>query len=528
MKHFITALAAMAFFTVADAQDATVSINTRQPREKISKEIYGQFAEHLGSCIYGGLWVGPESKIPNIEGYRKDVFNALKELGVPVLRWPGGCFADEYHWMDGIGPREQRPTMSNNNWGGTVEDNSFGTHEFLNLCELLGCEPYISANIGSGSVEEMQRWVEYMTSDGDTPMARLRRQNGREKAWKVKYFGIGNEAWGCGGNMRPEYYSDLFRRYATYCRNYDGNELYKVASGASDSDIKWTQILMDVIGHRMNACSVHFYTVTTWNGPKGQATVFDNEDFYWTLARSIKMDDIIAAHDSVMNVKDPNKKIALFVDEWGTWWDVEPGTNPGHLYQQNTLRDAFVAALTLNIFHKHTDRVKMANIAQVVNVLQSMILTDQKGEGHLVLTPTYHLFRMYRPFQEAQALPVDVKCKAITVRDEYTKPYADDNKTSLPLVSCSAARKSDGTVVLSLVNVSIDNDQEVDVALDDNTLRNVKGEILTAKKIDDYNDFSHPATVAPQEFKGAKMAKGSLKVKLPKKSIVVLEISAKG
>ena len=277
MKKLFT-IAAISFASMAvQAQDATVNINTSKPGVKINKEIYGQFAEHLGSCIYGGLWVGPESDIPNINGYRKDVFQALKELQIPVLRWPGGCFADEYHWMDGIGPRSERPTMSNNNWGGTVEDNSFGTHEFLNLCEMLGCEPYISANVGSGSVEEMQKWVEYMTSDGDTPMARLRRKNGRDKAWRVKYFGVGTESWGCGGNMRPEYYADLYRRYATYCRNYDGNRLYKVASGASDYDYNWTKVLMDRIGHQMAGCSLHFYTVTTWNGSKGQATLFDGE-----------------------------------------------------------------------------------------------------------------------------------------------------------------------------------------------------------------------------------------------------------
>lgn len=232
-------------------KSATITVHADQGKEIIPKEIYGQFAEHLGSCIYGGLWVGENSDIPNIKGYRTDVFNALKDLSVPVLRWPGGCFADEYHWMDGIGPKENRPKMVNNNWGGTIEDNSFGTHEFLNLCEMLGCEPYISGNVGSGTVEELAKWVEYMTSDGDSPMANLRRKNGRDKAWKVKYLGVGNESWGCGGSMRPEYYADLYRRYSTYCRNYDGNHLFKIASGASDYDYNWTDVLMNRVGHRM-------------------------------------------------------------------------------------------------------------------------------------------------------------------------------------------------------------------------------------------------------------------------------------
>ena len=532
LRHRTTAIAAMliATFCTATSQDATVKIDLQSPGTKINREIYGQFAEHLGSCIYGGLWVGPDSRIPNIDGYRKDVFDALKQLDIPVLRWPGGCFADEYHWMDGIGPRSERPTMSNNNWGGTVEDNSFGTHEFLNLCEMLGCEPYISGNVGSGSVEELQKWVEYMTSEGDTPMARLRRKNGRDKAWKVKYLGIGNETWGCGGNMRPEYYSDIYRRYATYCRNYDGNQLYKIASGSNGDDLNWTRVLMRQVGHRMNACSVHFYTVTTWRGSKGSAINFTNDDYYWTLGRCLYMDDIIRNHSAIMDEGDPQKKIGLMVDEWGTWWDVEPGTNPGHLYQQNAMRDAFVAALTLNVFHKHADRVRMANIAQLVNVLQSMILTDQKDQGHMVLTPTYHVFRMYKPFQGAQALPLELQCNTMTVRNDYTKPLAQDNQKQLPLVSASAARTPDGALVLSLVNVLLDREQTVSIDLSSLTAAQQKAlakqgftaEMLTAKEISSYNDFSHPDDVRPVTFKAYKVKDGKLSVTLPPMSIVVM------
>lgn len=288
-------------------------------KQIINKEIYGQFAEHLGTCIYGGLWVGEDSSIPNIKGYRKDVFEALKDLKVPVLRWPGGCFADEYHWMDGIGPREKRPRMVNNNWGGTVEDNSFGTHEFLNLCEMLGCEPYISGNVGSGSVEEMAKWVEYMTSEQGSPMAKLRLENGREKPWKVKYFGVGNESWGCGGSMRPEYYADLYRRYSTYCRNYDGNRLFKIASGASDYDYNWTEVLMKNVGHRMDGLSLHYYTVLGWSGSKGSATKFNNEDYYWTMGKCREIEDVLKRHIAIMDKYDPQKQIGLMVDEW------EPG-----------------------------------------------------------------------------------------------------------------------------------------------------------------------------------------------------------
>jgi alpha-N-arabinofuranosidase len=517
----------MAFAMTAMAEDATVTIHANQGKDIIPKEIYGQFAEHLGSCIYGGLWVGENSQIPNINGYRKDVFEALKALKVPVLRWPGGCFADEYHWRDGIGPKSQRPSMKNNNWGGTIEDNSFGTHEFLNLCEMLGCEPYISGNVGSGSVEELAKWVEYMTSEEGTPMAKLRKENGREKPWKVKFLGVGNESWGCGGNMRPEYYSDLYRRYSVYCRNYDGNKLYKIASGASDYDYNWTKVLMDRVGNRMDAVSLHYYTVTGWSGSKGSATQFSNDDYYWTLGKCLEIEDVIKRHKAIMDEKDPGKQIALLVDEWGTWWDEEPGTISGHLYQQNALRDALVAALSLNVFHRHTDRVRMANIAQIVNVLQSMILTDQKDGGHMVLTPTYHVFQMYTPFQEATYLPVDLQTEEMKVRRDWKKAVDEQNKDSyrtLPLVSVSAAKAKDGSMVVSLANVSLDKPQELSINLDGFSAKTVTGRILTSKNVSDFNDFEHPDRVQPADFKDAKLKKGALTVKLPAKSIVVLNV----
>ncbi|MGN1263210.1 MAG: alpha-N-arabinofuranosidase [Prevotella sp.] len=502
------------------ADETTATIHADRGTQKIYKEIYGQFAEHLGSCIYGGLWVGEDSKIPNINGYRKDVFEALKNLQIPVLRWPGGCFADEYHWMDGIGPKENRPKMQNNNWGGTIEDNSFGTHEFLNLCEMLGCEPYISGNVGSGTVEELAKWVEYMTSDGDTPMAKLRRQNGREKAWKLKFLGVGNESWGCGGNMRPEYYADLYRRYSVYCREYDGTKLYKIASGASDYDYNWTKVLMNNVGHRMNGVSLHYYTVTGWSGSKGSATKFNDDEFYWTMGKCLEIEDVINRHAAIMDKQDPKKQIGLLVDEWGTWWDEEPGTISGHLYQQNSMRDAFVAALSLNVFHRHTDRVRMANIAQVVNVLQSMILTDQKDNGHMVLTPTYHVFEMYKGFQEATYLPIDIKVDSISVRgDKHAK-----NGRKVPALSVSAAKQTDGSVIISVTNVSLDKSQKININLEGYTGKTITGRILTCKKVTDYNDFDNPEIVKPADFKNAKLKKNTVVTDIPAKSIVVLNI----
>lgn len=512
MKKSILFLAMLFSITLFGQSKVDMTVRVDEGTQVIPKEIYGHFAEHLGRCIYGGIWVGEDSSIPNVNGYRKDVLEALQALKVPVLRWPGGCFADEYHWMDGIGPRENRPKMVNTNWGGTIEDNSFGTHEFLNFCELLGAEPYISGNVGSGTVEEMAKWVEYMNSDGDSPMANLRRENGRDKPWNVKYFGVGNESWGCGGEMRPEYYADLYRRYQTYCRNYGENRLYKVASGASDYDYNWTEVLMKNAGRFMHGLSLHYYTVKGWSGSKGSAIDFSKDDYYWTLGKAIEIEPVIQKHINIMDKYDPDKRIGLLLDEWGTWWDEEPGTVRGHLYQQNALRDAFVASLSFDIFHKYTDRLRMANIAQMVNVLQAMILTDD--QGGMVLTPTYHVFKMYNVHQGATFLPFELNCATRKVRDNRT----------LPLISATASRNDKGIIHISLSNVDADNAQEISINLDGSNKKSVSGEILTSGKLTDHNTFEQPDLVKPAAFSGAKISKGVLTVKLPAKSIVTLTL----
>ena len=518
MKKAILGVALLATLPMMAQQKATITVHPEQGKEIISKHIYGQFAEHLGTCIYGGLWVGEDSSIPNTNGYRNDVLNALKSLQIPNLRWPGGCFADEYHWMDGIGPKENRPRMVNNNWGGTVEDNSFGTHEFLNLCELLGCEPYVSMNVGSGTVQETAQWVEYMTAE-DGPMAKLRKQNGREKPWKVKFIGVGNESWGCGGNMRPEYYADLYRRYQTYCREYNGNRLFKIASGASDYDYNWTEVLMKNAGGQMQGLSLHYYTCAGWSGSKGSATKFDDAQYYWALGKCLEIEPVMQKHIEIMNKYDRRKRVALMLDEWGTWWDEEPGTIRGHLYQQNTMRDAFVAALSLNVFHKYTDRLKMANIAQIANVLQSMILTK---EDKMVLTPTYHVFDMYKVHQEATHLPMDIVCDTMSVRRDYFG--RGEGERQLPMMSATASRDKNGIIHISLANVSLKETSEVELNLNDLKVKNVTGTILTSKHIEDCNTFENPNLVKPEVFKGAKLNKGILKVKLPAMSIVALEV----
>ena len=394
---------------------AILSINAAgQSGKKINKNIYGHFSEHLGRCIYGGIYVGENSDIPNVNGMRTDVVQALKKIGVPVLRWPGGCFADEYHWEDGIGPKETRKRMVNTNWGGVVEDNSFGTHEFMELCRQIGCEPYVNANVGSGTVREMAEWVEYMNSTGDSTVVQKRWANGHKEPFNLKYLGVGNENWGCGGNMRPEYYADEYRRYQTFCRNYGDNKLYRIACGPSSGDWNWTDKLMERAGRYLDAITLHHYTVPhTWD-KKGSATDFDADEYYLTLRNAAYMDTLIRGHLAIMDKYDHEHRVGLIVDEWGTWFDCEPGTNPGFLYQQNTMRDAMVAALTLDILGSHCDRVVMANIAQMVNVLQAVILTDG---AKMICTPTYHVFDLYKAHHDANYLPSAITCGECADRD---------------------------------------------------------------------------------------------------------------
>ena len=513
-KTLLMLVALLAGFIQLSAQQnnqSHLTVHVNAGKTTISKHIYGHFSEHLGRCIYGGIWVGEDSEVPNINGYRKDVFEALKHLNIPNLRWPGGCFADEYHWMDGIGPREDRPEMINTHWGGVVEDNSFGTHEFLEFCKLLNTEPVICGNVGSGSVEEMSDWVEYINFEGKSPMTDLRRANGKEEAWGLKYWGVGNESWGCGGNMTPEYYANEYRRYATYARNYGENRLYKIAGGANSWDLKWTETLMKNIPlGMMNGISLHYYTVPYSWSKKGSATQFDEKDYFITLKKAGEMDDLISQHSTIMDQYDKDKKIALVVDEWGTWYDVEPGTNPGFLYQQNSIRDALTAGMTLNIFNNHADRVRMANIAQTVNVLQAVILTD---ETRLILTPTYHVFDMYQPHMEATELPYHLESP------DYT--LGGDSQSS---VSVSCSKSADGTINITLVNIDPKNAIQLSCALDGGEAKKVTGRVITSPNITDHNTFEEPNKVSLKDFTDFKVAKGQVEANLPSKSVVLLQI----
>lgn len=499
-----------------------ITIQAGQPGDRIDRHVFGQFAEHLGSGIYGGVWVGPDSPIPNTRGIRNDVVAALRALKVPNVRWPGGCFADHYHWRDGIG--RKRPVTLNPDWGNVTEPNTFGTHEFMDFAAQIGADAYLSVNIGSGSPQEAAEWLEYMTSAQPTTLARERAANGRAEPWRVPLLGLGNENWDCGGGMSPQHYVEEMKRYSRFVRNYnpaqqEAGRMRRIAVGPGGDEprfIAWTEEVMQAWKDRtwawdIEGVSLHSYTVIDWDD-KHVATGFGEREYAEILQATLKMDAIIATHTAIMDKYDPQKTLALAVDEWGAWYAPSPGTNPGFLMQQNSLRDAVLAALNLNIFARHADRVRIANIAQMTNVLQAMILTDGQK---MLLTPTYHVFRMYVPFQDATVLPVQLDAGTWT-----------QGEIELPRVDAMAARGKDGNVYLSLTNVDPDSPAQVTARIDGAALHTVSGETLTAARVDSINTFEAPHTVAPKPI-GATLAGDTLSVALPPKSVSVFTLKAR-
>lgn len=490
-------------------------INPNEKIATINKDIYGHFSEHLGRCIYEGIYVGEDSKIPNVNGMRCDVVNALREMGIPVLRWPGGCFADEYHWKDGIGKKSERKKMINTHWGGVVEDNSFGTHEYFELCRQLGCDTYVNANVGSGSVKEMSEWVEYMTFDGVSPMAELRKNNGSEKPFDLKYLGVGNESWGCGGNMDPEYYGCLYKQYNTFCRDYDSNKhIKRIACGPNAGDYHWTKVVTDKVKRHADALSLHYYTLPTgkWDH-KGSATVFDKNEYNSTICKAYYIDELIKNHLAMMQSVQPDSNVKLIVDEWGTWYDVEPGTNPGFLYQQSTMRDAIVAALTLNIFNKHADKIIMANIAQTVNVLQSVILTD--GEK-MVKTPTYYVFKMYKEHQNNTLLGSYITSENIESKNDRNKQF--------PQLIESASTDENGAIYSTITNTSSVKSAKIKCQIADTKVDSIYAEIISGE-CHDKNDFENQDKVKTVKFTDYKKLKDGFTAVIPACSVVKFEIN---
>lgn len=495
----------------ASSQNIIV-IHANQGKVIINKNIYGHFAEHLGHCIYDGFYVGDTNRvIPNTDGVRNDVIAALRKMKIPALRWPGGCFADTYHWKDGVGPKDKRPAMVNRWWGGVTEDNSFGTHDFLNMCERLGADPYISGNVGSGAVQELSDWVQYVNFDGKSLMSDWRVKNGHEKPWHVKYWGIGNEAWGCGGNMTAEYYANIYRQYATFMTGWSNTDkIFRVASGGNSDDYHWTEVLMRDIPHNMlEGVGLHHYAVIDWNN-KSSATYFTEQQYFASLTKALFMEELVTRHSAIMDRYDPQKKIALVVDEWGGWYDVEPGTNPGFLYQQNTMRDAMISGVTLNIFNNHADRVRMANLAQTINVLQAVILTNKEK---IILTPTYHVMEMYNVHQNATLLPISLSSENYNLGGK-----------GLPSLSASASKDSAGLIHVSITNINAEKPESVSISLEGANCKKVTGRILTAAKLQDHNTFNDPDKIVPQSFSGAVLKDNVINVTIPPFSVVVLEL----
>lgn len=507
MKRAALLLALVAHAS-AQAAEVTIRIDTAAPGPLISRYIYGQFMEHLGRDIYDGIWVGPDSPIPNRNGLRLDVLEALKAIRVPVIRWPGGCYADEYHWRNGVGPPHARPVTLNMSWGGVEETNAFGTHEFFELVEAIGADAYVAGNLGTGSSREMAEWLEYMTSDSRSALAELRRANGREAPWRVPFFGVGNESWGCGGNMRPEYYADLYRQTAEFLEVRDGRPR-KIASGGHTALTEWTETLSR-IRTNIDGISHHYYTTPSgvW-AAKGSATEFAEDEWISTLYRALRVEDHIAAQEAILERNDPEGRIGLYFDEWGAWYDETPSASA--LYQQNTLRDAFVAALHFHVFHRHAARVRMANIAQTVNVLQAMVLTQ--GDA-MVLTPTYHVFRMYLPFQDATSLPVSYDALPDYAFGEYRVPH----------VSATAARGTDGKLYASVANLHPRDAAEITLSVVGAAVVNPSARLLTADAMNSHNTFAAPRTVQPEPFRSVVADDDALMFTVPAKAIVMIAL----
>lgn len=509
-----------------------ITVNEQKKKSRIRKEIYGQFAEHLGRGIYEGLFVRPESGIPNEDGIRTDVADALREIKVPVIRWPGGCFADEYHWMDGIGPLESRKKIINTNWGGVLEDNSFGTHEFFRLCEILGCEAYVNGNIGSGTVKEMEDWMEYITFDGESPMSRLRAENGHKGPWRMKYFGLGNESWGCGGNMFPEDYAARYRLYQSFLHDSQKEPAGKIAVGPAGDDYDWTEKLLEKCFRRnqpqrhgfMDGLSVHYYMYLRGWDDKGSALSFTDEEWVLTMQRAYFLKEILEKHAAIMDRYDPEKKIGLVVDEWGNWFWTEEGTNPGFLYQQNSMRDAVSAGLNLNVFNKMSDRITMTNIAQMINVLQSMLLTQG---AELVKTPTYFVYRMFRDHQDADLLES-------AVSGNYELSVLEDDRTApaVPVLSESVSMNEKGEINLTLTNQSTEDDLSVRIHMNESKPYTATlCEILQGESSSEdphglraHNSFEEPEQVQIRPYAQISKDESGFALTLPAASVVHLTL----
>jgi alpha-N-arabinofuranosidase len=515
----ISLLLLVSAMPLAAAENALLSIDASKAGAKIDRNIFGQFAENLGHGLYEGIWVGPDSPIPNTRGIRNDVVAALRELKVPNVRWPGGCFADQYHWRKGIGPAGQRPATLNSAWGGVVDTNSFGTDEFMDFIQQIGSQAYVSVNVGSGTPQEASEWLEYMTAAAPTALAKERAANGHPDPYKVGFMGIGNESWSCGGDMTADYYVSQLKIYSRFVGSDNPaqqgpNHMLKIAVGPGFPVTDWTEAVMKAWQQHdwswdLDGLSVHWYTTPNGWPPSTPSTGFGLEDYGKSLKSTLFMDDFLRKQEAVMDQYDPQKKITLVVDEWGAWHAPLPGTNKDFLVQQNSLRDAILASLNLNIFARHADRVRMANIAQMINVLQAMILTDKEK---MVVTPTYYVFKMYVPFQDATFVPVDFDPGTVH-RDGITIPRLD----------AIAAKDASGKLWIEITNLDPEKPVEIDAEIAGMMVKSAKGETLSAPAVDSVNTFAAPGAVVPKPI-SASMKGGKLSLTVEPKSVTVISL----
>jgi alpha-N-arabinofuranosidase len=460
----------------------TVSID--EPIATINPNIYGHFAEHLGSCIYEGIWVGEDSLIPNVGGIRTDVVEAMKKIRPSIIRWPGGCFADDYHWADGVGPRENRPRRVNIWWGEALEGNAFGTHEFVRFCRMVGATPYLCGNVGSGSPRELRDWVEYCNFAGDSTLAQQRAADGSPEPLDIRYWSVGNENWGCGGSFCPEDYAAEYKRFVTFLHDFSGTPLFLIACGPAGNDAEWTRRFFTKLGQRRR---IHGFAAHYYCGTAGTATEYDDTQWYRLIRRSLEMEPLILQQRAIMDGFDPERKIGLICDEWGTWHPPTPGHNPRHLWQQNTLRDALVAAATLDIFNRHADKIIMGNIAQTINVLQAMILTDGP---RMLTTPTYHVYDMYQSHQGGESVRTSFETDEIT----FT---SDGIEQRLFGLNGSASLK-DGILTLSVVNPHASQPTEATVRLRGGAATTASVTTLASEDLRAHNTFDQPNALVPQ------------------------------
>jgi alpha-L-arabinofuranosidase len=522
---------------------ARIEIIPSEPIGTIAPELYSHFIEHLGGVIYDGVWVGEGSRIPNVDGVRKDFIDTMKSVGAPVLRWPGGCFADSYDWRDGIGPRAKRPARTA--FWGQQDTNAYGLHEFMRTCSAIGCKPYLAANLRTLPARDFYQMIEYCNAPaGNVPsnsaapavpnsFAAERAANGERDPFDVDFWGVGNETWGCGGNQTPEEYAAQYRRFTAWTPTYNSHPLRFVAVGPNGDDADWTRRLFAALHSnperpRLWGLSVHYYTSgSATKFAAGDALNFNDGEFYDLLARGSFMEHIITNHWEAMG--DNSRHVKLVVDEWGAWYGKGTELAPGYnLSQQSTMRDALLTGITLDIFHRHCDKVAMANVAQSINCIHSLMLAR---EDKFTVTPTYHVFRMYMPHRGAQAVRAEFTAPSITnPLAVATSPVGGNSasgsiRPNSTLAGLSGSASINGkTMILTVVNPNLTQDLTTHIAIRGASIASARATVLAATDVHAHNDFANPNAVHPSEERVQNPSSGSLTHSFRRASVTTLEL----